>query len=98
MALDRGKLANVDRRPFAEIQRREDWHAVQIPATAAKWSTWKRYCQVIDLPIARAVAALIDIELESVTDDEIETSCSYQGAAKTARREDLRPGQTGEGD
>lgn len=74
MALDRGKLANVDRRLFAEINSDEDWQPVRVPATAATWSTWKRYCQIIDLPIARAVAALINIELASVTDDEIDTS------------------------
>jgi hypothetical protein len=76
MPLDRGKLANVDRRLFAEITGSEDWQQIRVPATPAKWSTWKRYCQVIDLPIARAVAALIDTELASVTDDEIETSAA----------------------
>lgn len=81
MALDRGKLANVDRRLFAEINRDEDWHAVHVPASPATWSTWKRYCEVVGLPMARAVAALIDLELETVTDDDIDEGAKVTRSA-----------------
>lgn len=72
MALDRGKLANVDRRLLAELDRRDDWQPVKVPASGATWSAWKRYCDVVGLSMGRAIAALIDLEMASVVDDDVE--------------------------
>lgn len=72
MALDRGKLANVDRRLLAELDRGNDWQLVKVPASGATWSAWKRYCDVVGLSMGRAIAALIDLEMASVVDDDVE--------------------------
>ena len=42
MGLDRGTLANLDRRLLAGLGQDETYRIVRIPVTAAKWSTWKR--------------------------------------------------------
>lgn len=72
MALDRGKLANVDRRLLAELDRGDDWQLVKVRASPATWSAWKRYCEVVGLSMGRAIAALIDLEMASVVDDDVD--------------------------
>lgn len=72
MALDRGKLANVDRRLLAELNREDNWQLVKVPVSPVTWSTWKRYCDVVGLSMGRAIAALIDLEMASVVDDDVE--------------------------
>jgi hypothetical protein len=72
MGLDRGKLANIDRRLLAELDREETWQVVKVPASNATWSTWKRYCDVVGLSMGRAISALIDSELTSAVDDEVD--------------------------
>lgn len=63
MALDRGTLAKIDRRVFAELGHASGTQAVKIPLSDAAWSTWRRYCQEIALTMGEAVAGLIDHEL-----------------------------------
>ena len=36
---------------------------VRVPATPAKWSTWKRYCDSAGISMGRAIVTLIDREL-----------------------------------
>lgn len=72
MGLDRGKLANIDRRLLAELDREDTWQIVKVPASNATWSTWKRYCDVVGLSMGRAISALIDSELSSAVDEEVE--------------------------
>jgi hypothetical protein len=36
------------------------FHMVRVPATNAKWATWKRYCDAVGLSMGRAIADLID--------------------------------------
>ncbi len=72
MTLDRGKLANVDRRLLAELDRTESWQVVKVPISEAGWSTWKRYCDVVGLSMGRAISALIHAELSSVVDEDVE--------------------------
>ena len=76
MALDRGKLANVDRRLLAELDRSEDWQLVKVPVSPTTWSTWKRYCDVVGLSMGRAIAALIDLELASVVDEDVKAAAA----------------------
>lgn len=66
MALDRGILANLDRRLLAELGREEQFQMVRIPVSPAKWSTWKRYCAIVGVSMGRALVALIDRELTSL--------------------------------
>ena len=68
MTLDRGTLAKIDRRVFAELEHRVATQAVKLPLSDAEWSTWRRYCQAIGLTMGEAVAGLIIHELQTVVD------------------------------
>jgi len=66
MDMDRGILARIDRKLLAGLGDDEALRTVRVPATGAKWSTWKRYCDSAGVSMGRAVAMLIDGELLSV--------------------------------
>ncbi len=66
MDMDRGVLARIDRKLLAGLGDDEAYRTVRVPATAAKWSTWKRYCDSLGISMGRAVTMLIDRELISV--------------------------------
>lgn len=68
MALDRGTLAKIDRRVFAELGHAATTQAVKIPLADAVWSTWRRYCEAVGLTMGEGVAGLIDHELQTVVD------------------------------
>ncbi len=71
MALDRGTLAKIDRRVFAELDHCEGVQLVKVPLPEAVWSTWRRYCQAIGLTMGAGIAGLIDQELGAlVSEDE----------------------------
>ena len=55
MDLDRGTLANLDRRLLAKFDRDEQFQMVRIPVSPAKWSMWKRYCSVAGMSMGRAI-------------------------------------------
>lgn len=69
MDLDRGTLARLDRKLLAGLGQDETYRMVRVPATAAKWSTWKRYCESVEISMGRAVATLIDHELSGLLGD-----------------------------
>jgi hypothetical protein len=64
--MDRGTLARVDRKLLASLGNDEAFRTLRVPATGARWATWKRYCDAVGISMGRAVAALIDRELLSV--------------------------------
>ena len=66
MDLDRGTLARIDRKLLAGLCDDEAFRTLRVPATATKWSTWKRYCDAAGVSMGRAVAILMDRELLSV--------------------------------
>jgi hypothetical protein len=66
MDLERGALARIDRKLLAGLGQDETYRMVRVPVTAAKWSTWKRYCDSAGISMGRAIVALIDRELISV--------------------------------
>lgn len=74
MALDRGRLANIDRRLLAELHDQEGWQPVRIRVSSATWSTWKRYCDVAGLSMGKAIVALIESELATVVDSELDST------------------------
>lgn len=84
MALNRGRLANIDRRLLAELEDEEEWQPVRIRVSAAMWSTWKRYCDVVGLSMGKAIVAMIETELATVVDADVETT-----SAVIAERERL---------
>jgi hypothetical protein len=71
MALDRGTLAKIDRRVFAELGHSVATQTVKVPLSDAMWSTWRRYCQAIGLTMGEGIAGLVDQELGAlVSEDE----------------------------
>jgi len=66
MALDRGTLARIDRRVLTELDHSDGVQVVKVPVSDAVWSTWRRYCDALDLTMGQAVAGLISHELGSV--------------------------------
>ncbi len=69
MDTDRGILARIDRKILAGLWDDEALRTLRVPATAAKWATWKRYCDSVGISMGRAVTMLIDRELISVLGD-----------------------------
>ena len=74
MDLHRGALANLDRRLLAELDREEQFRMVRVPVSAAKWSTWKRYCGAAGISMGRAIVTLIDRELANATETSVDNS------------------------
>jgi hypothetical protein len=68
MGLDRGSLAKIDRRVFAELGHTVATQTVKVPLSDAMWSTWRRYCQAIGLTMGEGIAGLITHELQSLVD------------------------------
>ncbi|HEX9643278.1 MAG TPA: SEC-C metal-binding domain-containing protein [Acidimicrobiia bacterium] len=85
MDLDRGILARLDRSLLAALDEGERFQMVRVPVTAAKWSTWKRYCDTAGVAMGRAIAALIDRELVVVFG-----AADVEGAPVLAQRAEER--------
>lgn len=86
MALDRGALARIDRRVFAELAHDPGVQAVKVPMSDAMWSTWRRYCDAIGLTMGEGVAGLIAHELETV----VNRDARYGWAERAARHSEER--------
>ncbi len=69
MDMDRGTLAGIDRKLLAGLGDDEACRTLRVPVIAAKWSTWKRYCDSVGISMGRAVTMLIDRELIGVFGD-----------------------------
>ena len=69
MDLDSVTLARIDRKLLSGLGDDEAYRTVRVPATAAKWSTWKRYCDSLRISMGRAITMLIDRGLISVFDE-----------------------------
>ena len=67
--LDRGTVARIDRKLLSGLGHDETYRMVRVPATEAKWSTWKRYCVSAGISMGRAIVTLNDRELVSVFGD-----------------------------
>ena len=70
MGMDRGLLARIDRKLLAGLGGDEAYRTVRVPTGAAKWSTWRRYCESAGISMGRAIVALIDRELVGMFGDE----------------------------
>ncbi len=91
MDLDRGVLARIDRKLLAGLGQDETYRMVRVPVTAAKWSTWKRYCESAGVSMGRAIATLIDRELVGVFGDQTDDHPAVfaaQAEEELARRQE----------
>ena len=68
MVMDRGRLARIDQRVFAELDGTDGVQMVKVPASDSVWSTWRRYCDALGVSMGAGVARLILGELETVVD------------------------------
>ena len=66
MGLDRGTLARIDRRLLTEFDHSGGVQLVKVPASDAVWSTWKRYCDSVDVTLGAELAAFMEHEPEMV--------------------------------
>lgn len=66
MTLDRGVLASIDRRVFAEFEHGAGLQLVKVPLSDAVWSTWRRYCTAVGVTMGGGIAHLVVHELGSV--------------------------------
>ena len=69
MALDRGSLAKIDRRVFAELGHTRATQTVKVPLSDAMWSTWRRYCAAVGLTMGEGIAGLVDQELGALVSE-----------------------------
>jgi len=70
MALDRGTLAKIDRKVFAELGHTVATQTVKVPLSDAMWSTWRRYCEAIELTMGEGIAGLIAHELGTLVSED----------------------------
>lgn len=68
MALDRGTLAKIDRRVFAELDHDERMQLVKVRLPEAVWSTWRRYCQALGITMGEGIGGLIAHELGALVE------------------------------
>ncbi len=90
MSVDRGVLARIDRKLLAGLGQDDAYRMVRVPVSAAKLSTWKRYCDSAGISMGRAIVALIDRELTSVLGyqpDDAVPAFAHRAEAKVAARE-----------
>ena len=66
MDLDRGRLSRIDRKLLSRLGEDESSRMVRVPVAEAKWSTWRRYCAALGVPMGRGIAGLIAHELGAV--------------------------------
>jgi hypothetical protein len=72
MTLDRGALARIDRSILAALDHEQVSQPVKVPLSEATWSTWRRYCDAIGIPMGHAIAVLVEHELRSVVGDVVD--------------------------
>lgn len=66
MALERRLLARIDRRLLSEMDHEKGVQLVKVPVSDAVWSTWRRYCDAVDVELENLGAMLEDREARLV--------------------------------
>jgi uncharacterized protein YchJ len=72
MALNRRLLAKVDRRLLSELDHTDGVQLVKVPVSHAVWSTWRRYCDAVGVPMGRGLAILLHHELATLVGVDLE--------------------------
>ncbi len=92
MDLDRGVLARIDRRLLSNFDQDDRYQMVRVPVTSAMWSTWRRYCTVLEVSMGRGIAGLIAHELSTVVDRDSDATSVFKAELDrnlAARAEDI---------
>lgn len=90
MALDRGRLARIDRRVLTDLDHSDGSQVVKVPVSDAVWSTWRRYCDALGVTMGQGVAGLITQELATVIDEASDGSVFDLARAAKERELDNR--------
>ncbi len=84
MTLNRQTLAKIDKQILSQMDHNEGVQLVKVPVSEAVWSTWRRYCDGVGIPMGRALAVLLHQELASVVEEDLEREAEL--LADRARR------------
>ncbi len=71
MTLNRQTLAKIDKQILSQMDHGEGVQLVKVPVSDAVWSTWRRYCEAVGVPMGRALAVLLHQELASFVDEDL---------------------------
>lgn len=92
MSLSPRILAKVDSRLRSELRKQDEGLTARVPVSKEQWAVWKRYCDMIGLSVGGGIAVLVDHELGSIVEEEVETlteSVHAREAAVAAREKEL---------
>lgn len=92
MSLPPRILAKVDSRLRSELRKQDEGLTARVPVSKEQWAVWKRYCDMIGLSVGGGIAVLVDHELSSIVEEEVETlteSVQAREAAVDARETEL---------
>lgn len=81
-------LAKVDSQLRTELRKRDTGLTARVPVSPEQWAVWKRYCDMIGVSAGGGLAVLVDHELASIVEEEVETltvSVKNREAAVAAR-------------
>ena len=79
MLLSRQGLAKIDRHLLSQLDHQEGVQLVKVPVSEAVWSTWRRYCEALGIPMDRALSILLHRELEAIVDTYLERAGTLLG-------------------
>ncbi len=79
MTVNRQTLAKIDKRILSQMEHGEGVQLVKVPVSEAVWSTWRRYCEAVGIPMGRALSILLHQELISVVDVDLDRTGSLLG-------------------
>ena len=71
MTLNRQTLAKIDKQILSQMDHDGGVQLVKVPVSEAVWSTWRRYCETVGIPMGRALAVLLHQELASLVDEDL---------------------------
>lgn len=70
--MNRRILYRIDSKLLSELDGEKGEWLVKVPASPAVRAVWKRYCEMIGIPMGHALAVLLHGELASVVDEDFE--------------------------
>lgn len=88
MSLPPGILAKVDGRLRIQLRDQDEGLTARVPVSKEQWAIWKRYCDMVGVSAGGGLAVLVDHELASVVEEDIESlteSVKSREAAVAAR-------------
>lgn len=92
MSLPPRILAKVDSGLRSQLRKQDEGLTARVPVSKEQWAVWKRYCDMVGVSVGGGIAVLVDHELGSIVEEEVETlteSVQAREAAVEAREKEL---------